>query len=141
MSGAASAGDHASDWSLAIHFNAFGWSPAWSLVVASLQVQLQRVAMQATGRLPFTSILYAGCLYGRLCIRSLLRYTEPGIPGEVASGKVKQLLAIDQTSDWLFAIYFVLEKSVACSTECSICFNCTLSICVLSICFYVLSSF
>ena len=31
MSGAASAGDHASDWSLAIHFNAFGWSPAWSL--------------------------------------------------------------------------------------------------------------
>ena len=28
----ASMGGHASDWSLAIHFHAFGWSLAWSLV-------------------------------------------------------------------------------------------------------------
>ena len=32
MSGAASMGSHASNWSLAIHSNAFGWSLAWSLV-------------------------------------------------------------------------------------------------------------
>ena len=84
--------------------------------------------MQVTGCLPFTSMLLTGRLHGRLCIRSLLWYTEPGIPGEVASGKVKQLLAIDQTSDWLLAIYFVLEKLVACSTKCGVCFNYTLSI-------------
>ena len=84
--------------------------------------------MQATGRLPFTSMLLAGHLHGRLCIRSLLWYAEPGTPGEVPSGKVKQLLAINQTSDWSLAIYFVLEKSVACSTKCGVCFNYTLSI-------------
>ena len=74
------------------------------------KIQLQQVAMQVTGHLPFTSMLSAGHLHGRLYIRSLLWYTEPGIPGEVASGKVKQLLAINQTSDWSLAIYFVLEK-------------------------------
>ena len=81
-----------------------------------------------TGHLPFTSMLSAGRLHGRLCIRLLLWYTEPGIPGEVTSGKVKQLLAINQTSNWSLAIYFVLEKSVACSTKCGVCFNYTLSI-------------
>ena len=74
------------------------------------QIQLLWVAMQATGHLSFTSMLLAGHLHGRLYIRSLLWYTEPGIPGEVTPGKVKQLLAIDQTSDWLLATYFVLEK-------------------------------
>ena len=78
----------------AIHFHAFGWSLAWSLVYSF----------------------------------ATFWYTEPGIPGEVGSGKVKQLLAIDQTSDWSLAIYFVLEKSVACSTKCGVCFNYTLSI-------------
>ena len=32
VSGAASVGSHASDWSLAIHSNAFGWLLAWLLV-------------------------------------------------------------------------------------------------------------
>ena len=77
------------------------------------QIQLLWVAMQVTGRLSFTSMLSAGRLHGRLYIRSLLWYTKPGIPGEVAPGKVKQLLAIDQTSDWSLATYFVLEK-VSC---------------------------
>ena len=62
----------------------------WSLVLVLCflcRMQLQWVAMQATGRLPFTSVLYAGHLHGRLYIRLLLRYAEPGIPGEVASWK------------------------------------------------------
>ena len=74
------------------------------------QIQLLWVAMQVTGHLSFTSVLSAGHLHGRLYIRSLLWYTESGIPGEVTPGKVKQLLAINQTSDWLLAIYFVLGK-------------------------------
>ena len=74
------------------------------------QIQLQWVAMQVIGHLSFTSMLSAGHLHGRLYFHSLLWYTMSGIPGEVAPGKVKQLLAIDQTSDWSLAIYFVLEK-------------------------------
>ena len=31
---------------------------------------------------------------------------KSGLPGKVASGKVKQLQAIDQTSDWSHAIHF-----------------------------------
>ena len=67
------------------------------------QVQLQRVAMQATGHLPFTSILWAGHLH----VCSVLWYIKSGVPGKVNPGKVRQLLAIDQASDWSLAIYFV----------------------------------
>ena len=41
-------------------------------VVDSLRVQLWLVAMQATGHLPFISMLWAGRLHGRLCTWSLL---------------------------------------------------------------------
>ena len=68
-------GDHASDWSLAIHSNALGWSPVWSLVyVFDCGTPSQ------------------GCL-------------EKSLPG-----KVKQLQAIDQTSDWSLAIHFISGK-------------------------------
>ena len=33
----ASAGGHASDWSLAIHFHTIGWSLAWSLACLFLE--------------------------------------------------------------------------------------------------------
>ena len=66
--------------------------------------------MQVTGHLSFTSMLLAGRLHGCLYIRLLLWYTKSGIPGKVTPGKVKQLLAIDQTSDWSLAMYFVLEE-------------------------------
>ena len=65
------------------------------------QVQLQWAAMQVTGHLPFTPTLSAGRLY----IHLMFWYIKSGVPG-----KVKQLLAIDQTSDWLLAIHFVLGK-------------------------------
>ena len=74
------------------------------------QIQLLWVAMQVTGLLSFTSMLSAGHLHGCLYIHLLLWYTETGIPREVTPGKVKQLLAINQTSDWSLATYFVLEK-------------------------------
>ena len=99
-SSTASAGGHASDWSLAIHFHIIGWSLAWSLVY-SVTAAIHRA----------------------------------GDSWRSHFWKSQTALAIDQTSNWSFAIYFVLEKSVACSTKCSVCFNCTLSICVLSICF------
>ena len=68
------------------------------------EIQLQRVVMQVTGHLPFTPMLSAGRLHDRLyvwCIKS-------GVPGKVTPGKVKQLLAINQTSDWSLAMHFVL---------------------------------
>ena len=74
------------------------------------QVQLQWAAMQVTGHLPFTPVLSAGRLHGYLYIRLMFWYIKSGVPGKVAPGKVKQLLAIDQTSDWLLAIHFVLGK-------------------------------
>ena len=46
---------------------------------------------------------------------SSLGFLEKSLPG-----KVKQLSAIDQTSDWLLAVYFTGEKSVACSAKCSV---------------------
>ena len=72
------------------------------------QIRLQRVAMQVTGHLPFTPMLSAGHLHGRLSIHLILWYIESGVPGKVTPGKVKQFLAIDQTSDWSLAIHFVL---------------------------------
>ena len=66
--------------------------------------------MQVTGRLSFTSMPSAGSLHGRLYIRLLFWYTKSGIPGKVAPGKFKQLLAIDQTGNWSLAIYFILEE-------------------------------
>ena len=66
--------------------------------------------MQVTGHLLFTPMLSASRLHGRLHVCSLFWCTKSGVPGKVAPGKVKQLLAIDQTSDWLLAIHFVLEK-------------------------------
>ena len=74
------------------------------------KIQLQWVVMQATGRLSFTLMLSAGCLHGRLYIRLMFWYIKSGVPGKVAPGKVKQLSAIDQTSDWSLAIHFVLGK-------------------------------
>ena len=74
------------------------------------QIRLQRVAMQVTGRLPFTPMLLAGRLHGRLSIRLILWYIKSGVPGKVAPGKVKQFLAIDQTSNWSLAIHFVLGR-------------------------------
>ena len=50
------------------------------------QMQLQRVAMQATGHLPFTPMLSAGRLHGRLYVCSVLWYNKSEKPG-----KVKQL--------------------------------------------------
>ena len=67
--------------------------------------------MQATGHFPFTSMLSAGHLHGHLYICLMLLYIKAGIPGKVAPGKVKEFLAIDQTSDSLLAIHFVLRKS------------------------------
>ena len=66
------------------------------------QVQLLQVAMQATGHLPFTSILWAGHLHGHLQVCLVLWYIKSGVPG-----KVRQLLAIDQASNWSPAIYFI----------------------------------
>ena len=66
--------------------------------------------MQVTGRLPFTPMLLAGRLHGRLYICLMFWYIKSGVPGKVAPGKVKQLLAIDQTSDWSLAIHFVSGK-------------------------------
>ena len=74
------------------------------------KVQLQRVVMQVTGRLSFTPMLSAGCLHGRLFIHLMFWYIKSVVPGKVTPGKVKQLLAIDQTSDWSLAIHFVLGK-------------------------------
>ena len=74
------------------------------------KMQLQRVVMQATGRLSFTPMLLAGRLHGRLYIHLMFWYIKSGVPGKVPPGKVKQLLAIDQTSDWLLAIHFVLGR-------------------------------
>ena len=70
------------------------------------KIQLQRVVIQVTGHLPFTPMLSAGRLHGRLYIHLMFWYIKSGVPG-----KVKQLLAIDQTSNWLFAIHFVLGKA------------------------------
>ena len=47
------------------------------------QIQLQRVAMQVTGHLPFTSILKADGLHGRLHVCSVLWYIKTGVPGKV----------------------------------------------------------
>ena len=69
------------------------------------KIQLQQVVMQATGHLSFTPMLSAGRLHGHLYIRLMFWYIKSGVPG-----KVKQLLAIDQTSDWSLAILFVLGK-------------------------------
>ena len=74
------------------------------------KTQLQRVVMQVTGHLSFTPMLLAGHLYGRLYIRLMFWYIKLGVPGKVTPGKVKQLLAIDQTSNWSLAIHFVLGK-------------------------------
>ena len=74
------------------------------------KIQLQQVVMQATGHLPFTPMLLAGRLHGRLYICLMFWFIKSGVPGKVTPGKVKQLLAIDQTSDWLLAIHFVLGK-------------------------------
>ena len=74
------------------------------------KIQLQRVVMQATGHLPFTPMLLAGRLHGRLYVYLIIWYIKSGVPGKVTPGKVKQLLATDQTSNWLLAIHFVLGK-------------------------------
>ena len=71
------------------------------------QVQLRWVAMQATGCLPFTSMLWAGHLHGHLHVCSVPWYIKSGVPGKGNPGKVRQLLAIDRTSDWSLAIYFI----------------------------------
>ena len=70
------------------------------------KIQLQQVVMQVTGGLPFTPMLLAGHLY--ICL--MFWYIKSGVPGKVTPEKVKQLLAIDQTSDWSLAIHFVLGK-------------------------------
>ena len=67
------------------------------------QMQLWWVAMQATGHLPFTPIPLAGHLHGRLYVCSVLWYIKSGKPG-----KSRTALAIDQTSDWSFAIHLLL---------------------------------
>ena len=40
----------------------------------------------------------------------LVWYIKSGIPGKVAPGKVKQLQAIDHTSDWSLPTYFISGK-------------------------------
>ena len=54
-------------------------------------MQLQWVAMQATDCLPFTPMLLAGHLHGRLHVCSVLWYIKSGKPGKVNPGKVEQL--------------------------------------------------
>ena len=54
-------------------------------------MQLQWVAMQATGHLPFTPMLLAGCLHGHLYVCLVLWYIKSGKPGNVNPGKVEQL--------------------------------------------------
>ena len=55
------------------------------------QMQLRRAAMQATGHLPFTPMLLAGHMHGRLYVCSVLWYLKSGKPGKVYPRKVKQL--------------------------------------------------
>ena len=74
------------------------------------KMQLQWVVMQVTGHLSFTPMLSAGHLHGRLYILLMFWYIKSGVPRKVAPGKVKQLLAINQTSDWSLAIHFVLGR-------------------------------
>ena len=74
------------------------------------KIQLQWVVMQVTGHLSFTPMLSAGRLHGHLYICLMFWYIKSRVPGKLAPGKVKQLLAIDQTSNWLLAIHFVLGK-------------------------------
>ena len=74
------------------------------------KIQLQQVVMQATGCLSFTPMLSAGHLHGHLYIPLMFWYIKSGVPGNVTPGKVKQLSAIEQTSDWSLAIHFVLGK-------------------------------
>ena len=74
------------------------------------KIQLQWVVIQVTGHLSFTPMLSVCCLHGCLYIRLMFWYIKSEVPGKVAPGKVKQLLAIDQTSDWSLAIHFVLGK-------------------------------
>ena len=74
------------------------------------QVQLQWAAMQVTGHLPFTLMLSAGHLHGCLFICLMFWYLKSGVPGKVTPGRVKELLVINQTSDWSLAIHFVLGK-------------------------------
>ena len=71
---AASSSSHTSDWSLAIVLQWF-WLVACMVACIhrlTISVQLSLVAMQATGHLPFTSMLLAGRLHGRLCIFSIM---------------------------------------------------------------------
>ena len=56
--------------------------------------------MQATGHLPFSSMLSAVRLHGRLCICLLLWCSEPGIPGEVASAILEKSLLEKSNSSW-----------------------------------------
>ena len=55
------------------------------------QMQLRWVAMQATGCLPFTPMLLAGHLHGRLYVSSVHWYNKSGKLGKVYPGKVEQL--------------------------------------------------
>ena len=82
------------------------------------QMQLQWVAMQVTGCLPFTPMLSAGCLHGHLYVCSVLWYIKSGKPGKVYPGKVKQLWQLTR-----LAIHSLAIHLLTCSTKCSVYFS------------------
>ena len=77
--------------------------------------------MQATGHLPFASMLWAGHLHGHLHVHPIAHQVRDSWKSQ--SWKSRAASAIDQASDWSLAIHFMLNKLVACSTKCGVCFN------------------
>ena len=82
------------------------------------QMQLQRVAMQVTGHLPFTPMLLAGRLHGHLHVCSVFWYSKLGNPG-----KVEQLWQLTRQVTGHLPYICYQDELVAYSTKCSVYFN------------------